>query len=552
MSTASKSHISFYNKSAWYIIGLLISLFIVLSNATSHVSMDAWFMVRHGEDIINNGFFATTDFLSVHNDIGFVHQKWLMCILSYVIYSFGGFRGLYLASLLFTAALTITIYVVANKFNPDDKYCNILFCTVVNFLINSQSSLRPQTVACLLIVLEIFVLEKYVERKFKSWQLCLSLCLISIGIMWFHSTLWMFCIVPILPYLFDLNAFTAVLNKIPLGLFRRIESAEYGKKPLVLGSILMLVCGMLQPNGIHQFEYLYNVATANMDDGYAALEMQSPYLYMANRFSEGTFNIDVVTLLAMAAVVLYVLFFIIFSKGKLQLRYLYFVAGCIILHIHSIRLNLYVLPMICVIFAAIKRDNRLGDRIKSTLGQLTPLVSIFIAAMFFISVPISIRRFYSEESEKQFVIDGFSLHGVEAIRTVHSDFSDLNVFAMNNIGSYIHLLGGHSYTDCRQEVYDDRINKTRNVLKEQLAYYEIFCTSDDFATVKDSLNELQSTYDFDYYIVDKLDYPVLYDVIQTIGYFNYEDDSIVVFSLTDDTVFEYDAASWVDDTIMKI
>ena len=65
-------------------------------------------------------------------------------------------------------------------------------------------------------------------------------------------------------------------------------------------------------------------------------------------------------------------------------------------------------------------------------------------------------------------------------------------------------------------------------------------------------NILQSTYDFDYYIVDKLNYPVLYNVIQTIGYFNYEDDSIVVFSLTDDTVFEYEAASWVDDTIMKI
>lgn len=546
----SETKFNLDKKKVFYIFGLLCNIFIVFSITSAHFSADAFFMIRHGEDIIKNGFSTSNEFLSVHSDIGFMHQKWLMCIIAYAVYQLDGLRGIYITSLFMSAVSASLMFAVMNKLNPNDKYCNLLPCLTINFFINAFSAYRPQTIACALIILEIFVLEKYVKNELSSTKLYLILSGISIITMWCHSTMWMFCLIPLLPYIFDLKIINDFVSKIRFGVFRKVSYEAYDKKPLMIGLIIMILCGFLQPNGVHQFPFLYNIMTSSVDDGYAASEMQSIYrTIMESPFSLSVDDL-VFAIVGPGSIIIYVFCLLLTNKSSVRLRHIYFVIGCLLLHVWAIRLNVYALTMLGVVSAAIKSTDQTEKKPGSVSEQLSPIVALVLLAMFVINAPLGFRRLLSEQSEREYNIAFANLYGIDAIYNNVSDFANVRIFTGGNIGSYVHLLGGKSYTDGRQEVYDDRVNHTRNILREQLGYYEIIYGSDDKNVIIDTINTIQDKYDFDYYLIKQVDNQALYDAISEIGYYNYADKGIIVFSLKDQREFVYDNHFWVDDTIL--
>ena len=74
----------------YIILVVMISIMFGVISLMAY-TFDDLFMCRHWEDILNGNLFRKTDFMTVHDSMPFLHQKWAMCFLTYLIYTTGGF-----------------------------------------------------------------------------------------------------------------------------------------------------------------------------------------------------------------------------------------------------------------------------------------------------------------------------------------------------------------------------------------------------------------------------------------------------------------------------
>ena len=72
---------------------LLVALIIAIPLAVfliRDIDNDTWFMLNHGRYIMKNGLYPQYEPFTVHEGMEFTFQKWLSCILFWLIYKYLG------------------------------------------------------------------------------------------------------------------------------------------------------------------------------------------------------------------------------------------------------------------------------------------------------------------------------------------------------------------------------------------------------------------------------------------------------------------------------
>lgn len=513
------------------IIGFIIIGLIIASRIDTE-SCDIYFMVKHGEDILQNGFFRKYDIFSMHPDLQFMSQKWLSCIVVYWLYNVAGIHAIRVASCILTLGLFSLMYVTLNKMSPNTTNVNILFIAIVGYGMLNDTVLRPHLIAAYFLMFELICLERYVRGLLTCKTLYISMSIVSLCIMWFHSTMWYMCIIFIIPYLLDVKYIVDGIKVNNYPVIKHVKHVSYNKKPLLVCVCLMLFASLLQPYGLLQYKYMFICLTASGEK----------YCHISELHALAPLSIMAICMYIILAIMLY-----LSVKYKVvRLRCFYMTLGGVLMSGIAVRLFFFSVLLWIVAIGNLLSDC-ITDEVQSKFRKkrvyiMTIVTNLSVMTICVITVAITgyvtITGNFTETYN--------NLRGITAIDTLTrnvEDIDSLKIYTDADVGSYLIVSNGHPYIDCRAEVYDIKLNGSNDVLNEYhnllLGYYEGKPINDE-----NVVHQFQDKYDFDYYVLSKnmmeseLNIRYMYKILSDELYCNYEDEYYAIYSANDVRTFE--------------
>lgn len=180
---------------------LAICLIILLAFAISPVTMqnDTYYTIKIGEKIIQNGI-DMQDHFSWHENLPYTYPHWLYDIIIYLIYSFSGFAGIYISTVVLASILGILIYYINNKLSKNN-FVSLVITLLVLYLLKDFIAARAQLVTFILFALTVFFIEMFINTKKKRYLI--PLVIIPILIANLHVAVWPFYFILFLPYIVE-------------------------------------------------------------------------------------------------------------------------------------------------------------------------------------------------------------------------------------------------------------------------------------------------------------------------------------------------------------
>ena len=488
------------NNNVFYrIIGCIVCC-LTCFMVSGGVSSDVYFMINSAETMLEEGFHYA-DSLSMFQDMTFYTQKWAMCFLTYFVYTIGKMPALMLGMYVLGFIRSIMLFETINVINPKSKTKNLFISTFACLLLNVYTlDFRPSVIADCFIFLEIIMLEKHKRKKLNNKNvisLCIGSAIISLCVMWFHSTMWPMCIVFVLPYLFDnyrLNKFFSVCK------FKKLQASYSKTWPFALSILSMTLAGLFQPNGIKQFWYMLCVI------------LSPNSLSFAQECRKITFGDgwSIAIMILIACVV------ICFSQtNKIELRFVYMFIGTLIMTFTAQRCLEYFLPSVFFMIASCVAESDSG-----TFKALQESFEIYVAIAICIAFVGAMNLLYNIHAYKNGDIDEILGYKVDNIFYESDVPFDSKIYCSFDLGSYLEYLGYKPYIDGRLEAFSFMINQQYDVLGEYSATYD--------GSVP-HLEYLNEKYSFDYYIVLNTS-----GFVESLSYTNanllYQDDYYSVYS----------------------
>ena len=179
------------------IIAIILIIIFSFSISPKSLQNDTFYTVKIGEHILENGI-DMKDSFSWHENLKYTYPHWLYDFLMYGVFLIGGFKGIYLSTCILAAILGICIYKVNSKL-ANNKIFSFIITLGVMYLLKGYIAARAQLVTFILFILEIFLIERFLESKKKRYAF--GLILISLLIANLHAAVWLFSFILYLPYI---------------------------------------------------------------------------------------------------------------------------------------------------------------------------------------------------------------------------------------------------------------------------------------------------------------------------------------------------------------
>ncbi len=231
---------------------LLVALIIAIPLAVfliRDIDNDTWFMLNHGRYIMKNGLYPQYEPFTVHEGMEFTFQKWLSCILFWLIYKYLGKVALKLFLYGVYMAFVFAMYKLLEYIKKDAKIQNLATLVVLNAAMTQYLYTRPQMFTYLFLAIELIVLEKYVrENKVHLLVIIPILSLVEIQL---HSTIWPIILIYMLPYMFDVSFSDKIVKKLKI-----LPVRKYKRLPIWLAFIASAAVAVINPYGFESVVYL--------------------------------------------------------------------------------------------------------------------------------------------------------------------------------------------------------------------------------------------------------------------------------------------------------
>ncbi len=232
-------------------------------NSGGFTDNDVWFILATGREILENGIPYTNPF-AVYDNMGIVVQQWVPCVITYSLYSLGGFVALGLWVGTLSALVVLSLYRLGRLVKGDrfgGEWILLAIAVAVPALLG-YLSMRPHAYTMLAFCWLLFFLEKY-RRSGKPGWLAGSVALIAAHVN-FQMALAPFDLVIIGCYL--VPNVLAPLHK--RGRLTNVQLAlgSYKRWPVLLCLVLAAAALMANPYGLDGALYLvdsYGVASYN-------------------------------------------------------------------------------------------------------------------------------------------------------------------------------------------------------------------------------------------------------------------------------------------------
>lgn len=459
---------------------------------------DTWFILNCGRYVVETVTIPHTEFASIHEGLHYVMEQWLAAILFWKIYSNFGADGLIFFSwavgfILMFVYFKLCLYVSGGN----EKVSALLSLAIAKPVTSAFIVTRPQILSTLILLLEIFLLEKFVREK-KVWTLCILPVLAAIFIN-IHAALFPMLIVLMLPFIAE-------------SLYQKLKPSqtfefEIPLKPLIFTAVGIVLASFINPYGAEAITFLF---TSYDPEVYQTISEVKP--------PSAASTLGVI-LFAFSALTIFA-----FTKKNLPLRYFFLTFGIMILAFYALR-NIFLFMVLATFPLAYAGkdwhpfENIFNLRYKlfvplfiiclieffgiyklaqDSIWELhLPIKIIFGALMFFL---ICFTFFYRREgklfSEEIFILRrkpliAFSIFQVMIIVS-HSYFispapnyepykpavdfllsknraEDIVLWTGFNSGAYFEFRGIKCYLDPRPEIYALSNNHKKDIIKEYLA-----------------------------------------------------------------------------------
>lgn len=415
---------------------------------------DTWFMLNHGRYILKNGLYPEFEPFTVHEGLHFTFQKWLCCVLFWVIYKYCGKFALKVFCLTVYLIFDFVMYKLLDYIRPKASTQHMFTIAFMNIFMGQFMYTRPQLFTYLFLAVEILVLEKYVnEHNVKLLAVIPLLSLLEIQI---HSTIWLILLIYMLPYMFDFSFSAKLCKKVKF-----LNHTEYKKLPIWIAFFVSMLVALINPYGFESIVYLVK----SLDIKELAIlipEVRTPSLMSSN-------------VLFIVLTIVFCLYGLYKTKTT-ELRYVFFIGGTVLMAAMSVRQLSFLIIPAAMVFEYFYDLKGLKSFTKNALILVLCLLMVVPTYNAYV-IQNKVQRYKVDVGDFLAEYDG-NPNGVK-------------VFNLGDEGSYLEFLGFKTFNDTRAEVFSDKINNKENSLRDVI----------DFESEKVLYNEYIYQYDYKYAIV---------------------------------------------------
>lgn len=495
----------------FHVVIAILLIIHCISMAPKGLQNDTFYTIKVGEYIAQNGIEnLTTDPFSWH-ELPYTFPHWLYDLSIFGIYSLGGMTGIYISTIILTCILGLSIYFTSNKISKNAPV-SALITFIAMYLLQPYLAARAQLVTFSLMVLTIYLIEKFLENAKKRYAV--GLVALSLLIVNLHMAVWPFFFVLFIPYFFEyvvsLNIFTFDLilkakilwqryrakdgyEKRIAELKEKIEQnkqkrAEIQKNPYkirvtrndnikkLFWVVVICACmGIFTPTGLTTpYTYLYKTMSGN------TMQVINEHLPL-----DLASNQDFVAFFVMFIVVL------TFIDIKIDLKHLCYYLGILYLALNA-RRQVSMFLVICTPILA-KLIGEIFEKYAPKLQEdLIKIITNFYGKVIFatIVIIISIQEFKPKLNEQYYTNQDYPIYAAEWIKE-NLDYKNIKLFNEYNYGSYLIYEGIPVMIDSRCDLYTPQYNtKTGNPADGQ----DIFMDVQNVATGDAKYNEVFDQY----------------------------------------------------------
>ena len=224
------------------VFSLFVIPFIMVCDANTFPDNDIWFLLAVGRGIFSHGF-TNFDILTIHEGLECVIQQWGSAATYWSLYNIFGKYGI-LCFVFFVLLLLLIVFYNLCKYLNNNKSLSIIITTLTFTLAAPYIVTRPQIITYLLLLIEVFLLEKY--AKSNNYKYLFGLLILSIILINMHAAMWMLLFVFLLPY---------IVNGIYI---KNVTVDKYNLLPILLIGLGMLLVGFINPYGIDSMTYMFS------------------------------------------------------------------------------------------------------------------------------------------------------------------------------------------------------------------------------------------------------------------------------------------------------
>ena len=469
---------------------LILLIFLPCLIVTLHLDNDIWFLLNSGRYVLQHGIPSVEPF-TMHQNFQFVMQQWLSATIFWSIYANFGAVGILALVFVVFCATVFVLYKLISLIANGNEIATFVTAMIASAALKPAMISRPMIFTMLILVCELYCMEQFIRTKKPLWLLplpALSALLINL-----HAAMWPIQFILLLPCCVDAFRFN----------FLFLEGEGFPKRFFFPALGLMFLAGFCNPYGWSAMSYVFR--SYGYQEIGMVLEMQP-------------LDINQVSgMLIFGLFALILAFYLLKKERSTRLRFVLLSLGTAVLTLSSLRS--YSLFAACGIFplAYLLRDVSLPQsKIKSQTGVLRLRAVLLVLVAVVVGVLV-ISRLSEFDEEKE------TPKAAQAVDYLleQEDTENMILYTGYNDGGYVEFRGLKPYIDPRAEVFVQKNNQVKDVMKE---YYELASGQTYY---KDFLN----TYGFTHLLLSRdevlsvmLPHDPDYELV-------YDDDAFLVYRL---------------------
>lgn len=226
---------------------LFCTVWFVLQGIKGMVDTDVFYIISTGNYILSHGIPHTNPFVTTPG-MPIVIQNWAYCaMIAWVRQSFGT-AGLFIMTVLMIAGVYLVVRSLVAK-TATDPWVRLI-CTVILTNMFGYLNLRPEILTFLLIVSELYGIEKYQQTSKKRYLGMFPVAMLAE--VNFHASYWIMHLIVLLPY----------LVKFPCK--RVTQTCMTGKmrRTLIFAAILSMPVLLVNPYGLENVTYVFDAVAS--------------------------------------------------------------------------------------------------------------------------------------------------------------------------------------------------------------------------------------------------------------------------------------------------
>ena len=485
---------------------LAFACIIIMAIAITPKSMqnDTFYNIKCGEYLIENGIFNQTQDPFSWHELSYTWPHWLFDIIIFLLYSAcGNFWeiGIYIATMIFTAILGLSMYKLCIQMTKNNKVVSFIATLCGLYVMKTYIAARAQLLTFILFIWEIYFIEKLLETNKKRYGF--GILVIAFLVVQLHCAVFPMIFVFAAPYLVEYLFIVLVDLNLDEKLFRlgvrilkkftnskeklekldnlidkslkneeskKIKREKQRKNPykiiisknkaiitLIIFLVIAVLIGFINPMGTGAFTYTYKIYQGNTTD---SINEHLPLTLADNK--------------PYAIMLIFIIVSLVLFDVKVRLSDLFMLAGTIFLSFNARRQVSLVVIMGMPILAKVisgffeKYDQKLCDIVKKLA---TSMVGIVITVGL---VTLIAQDIYAEKKDDDYI--NTNSYPVEASEWLISYMEenniskeDLHLYNEYNYGSYLLFKDIPVFIDSRCDLYTPEFGSEEDIFSDALS-----------------------------------------------------------------------------------